>query len=164
MLRWLLRSCTALAALLLLGGCGASLARKIHVEEVVDLRTYGTSGADLTLLVCNESRRAVSLEAACMEFFEDSVLLGRARLQRAVVIPKRSCEEVRSRWRNESADAAGWYLLEKRLREHELDRLTVSGAFEVRVGGVRRTICWDRVPVSNFLNIFAPDQKEPDAR
>lgn len=159
-LRRLLFSGTVLLLALQLGGCAASLARKIRLEAVQEVRTYGTAGADLTLWMTNESRRTVRLEAACVDFYTDSVFLGRVRLRDTVVLAKRSSEEVKSRWKNESPDVAGWYVLEKRLREQDLGLLDVTVEFTVKAGAFRRTIYWERVPVSNFLNIFAPDGKD----
>ena len=97
---------TVLLLALQLGGCAASLARKIRLEAVQEVRTYGTAGADLTLWMTNESRRTVRLEAACVDFYTDSVFLGRVRLRDTVVLAKRSSEEVKSRWKNESPDVA----------------------------------------------------------
>lgn len=162
-LRRLLFSGTVLLLALQLGGCATSLARKIRLETVQEVRTYGTAGADLTLWVTNESRRTVRLEAACVDFYTDSVFLGRVRLRDTVVLAKRSSEEVKSRWKNESPDVAGWYVLEKRLREQDLGLLDVTVEFTVRAGAFRRTIYWERVPVSNFLNIFAPDGLRQDS-
>ena len=151
---------TVLLLALQLGGCAASLARKIRLEAVQEVRTYGTAGADLTLWMTNESRRTIRLEAACVDFYTDSVFLGRVRLRDTVVLAKRSSEEVKSRWKNESPDVAGWYVLEKRLREQDLGLLDVTVEFTVKAGAFRRTIYWERVPVSTFLNIFAPDGKD----
>lgn len=139
---------------LLLGGCGEALVRKIHVEGVESVRYYGATGLDLTLHIDNQSRRTVRIEAAELNFFSGTDSLGCAELRGEVMIPKRSSGAVCSRWKFDFRDLASGFLLQKRLLGGELYRLEVAATLTVRVGGFRRRIVCEKMPLSDFLNIF----------
>ena len=127
----------------LLSGCGASLARKVRIGEEVAVRQYGTVGLDLTFDVENASRRT---------------LLGRAVLRGSVEVPGRSRGPVCSRWKFDFPDAAAGMVLRKRLEEGDYARLEVEVRMTLRAGAVRRRVSFERMPFSEFLNIFAEDR------
>ena len=136
----------------LLSGCGASLVRKVRIGEEVAVRQYGTVGLDLTFEVENASRRTLRLEEAELEFFTGAGSLGRAVLRGSVEIPGRS------RWKFDFPDAAAGMVLRKRLEEGDYARLEVEVRMTLRAGAVRRRVSFERMPFSEFLNIFAEDR------
>ena len=127
----------------LLSGCGASLVRKVRIGEEVAVRQYGTVGLDLTFE---------------LEFFTAAGSLGRAVLRGSVEIPGRSCGPVCSRWKFDFPDAAAGMVLRKRLEEGDYARLEVEVRMTLRAGAVRRRVSFERMPFSEFLNIFAEDR------
>ena len=135
----------------LLSGCGASLARKVRIGEEVAVRQYGTVGLDLTFDVENASRRTLRLEEAELEFFTGAGSLGRAVLRGSVEVPGRSRGPVCSRWKF-------GMVLRKRLEEGDYARLEVEVRMTLRAGAVRRRVSFERMPFSEFLNIFAEDR------
>ena len=136
----------------LLSGCGASLVRKVRIGEEVAVRQYGTVGLDLTFEVENASRRTLRLEEAELEFFTGAGSLGRAVLRGSVEIPGRS------RCKFDFPDAAAGMVLRKRLEEGDYARLEVEVRMTLRAGAVRRRVSFERMPFSEFLNIFAEDR------
>ena len=142
----------------LLSGCGASLARKVRIGEEVAVRQYGTVGLDLTFDVENASRRTLRLEEAELEFFTGAGSLGRAVLRGSVEVPGRSRGPVCSRWKFDFPDAAAGMVLRKRLEEGDYARLEVEVRMTLRAGAVRRRVSFERMPFSEFLNIFAEDR------
>ena len=122
----------------LLSGCGASLARKVRIGEEVAVRQYGTVGLDLTFDVENASRRTL--------------------LRGSVEVPGRSRGPVCSRWKFDFPDAAAGMVLRKRLEEGDYARLEVEVRMTLRAGAVRRRVSFERMPFSEFLNIFAEDR------
>ena len=138
----------------LLGSCGASLARKIRIGDEVSIRQYGTVGLDIEFEVDNRSRRTLWLEEAELEFFSGTGSLGRAVLRGAVEVPKRSRSLVCSRWKFDFPDAAAGLVLQKRLEEGDYTRLEIGVRMTLRAGSVRRTVSFERMPFSEFLNIF----------
>ena len=131
----------------LLSGCGASLVRKVRIGEEVAVRQYE-----------NASRRTLRLEEAELEFFTGAGSLGRAVLRGSVEIPGRSCGPVCSRWKFDFPDAAAGMVLRKRLEEGDYARLEVEVRMTLRAGAVRRRVSFERMPFSEFLNIFAEDR------
>lgn len=142
----------------LLSGCGASLVRKVRIGEEVAVRQYGTVGLDLTFEVENASRRTLRLEEAELEFFTGAGSLGRAVLRGSVEIPGRSRGPVCSRWKFDFPDAAAGMVLRKRLEEGDYARLEVEVRMTLRAGAVRRRVSFERMPFSEFLNIFAEEE------
>ena len=122
------------------------------------MRQYGTVGLDLTFDVENASRRTLRLEEAELEFFTGAGSLGRAVLRGSVEVPGRSRGPVCSRWKFDFPDAAAGMVLRKRLEEGDYARLEVEVRMTLRAGAVRRRVSFERMPFSEFLNIFAEDR------
>ena len=55
-------------------------------------------------------------------------------------------------------DAAAGMVLRKRLEEGDYARLEVEVRMTLRAGAVRRRVSFERMPFSEFLNIFAEDR------
>ena len=115
---------------------------------------YGGSGFDVE----NASRRTLRLEEAELEFFTGAGSLGRAVLRGSVEVPGRSRGPVCSRWKFDFPDAAAGMVLRKRLEEGDYARLEVEVRMTLRAGAVRRRVSFERMPFSEFLNIFAEDR------
>ena len=131
---------------------------KVRIGEEVAVRQYGTVGLDLTFEVENASRRTLRLEEAELEFFTGAGSLGRAVLRGSVEVPGRSRGPVCSRWKFDFPDAAAGMVLRKRLEEGDYARLEVEVRMTLRAGAVRRRVSFERMPFSEFLNIFAEDR------
>lgn len=63
-----------------------------------------------------------------------------------------------SRWKFDFPDAAAGMVLRKRLEEGDYARLEVEVRMTLRAGAVRRRVSFERMPFSEFLNIFAEDR------
>ncbi len=146
--------CVLLLAVLLLAGCAASQMRRIRMAGPVAVRTYGTVGMDVRLEVEYAGRRTLRVEEAEVEFFAGGGSLGRMLLREGFELPARTRTTLRTRWRFDFADAAAGWVLLRRLEEGEFDRLDAAVDATVRLGGIRRRIRSERMPVSEFLNIF----------
>lgn len=153
------RALTVKAALLvgalLLSACGG-VVRKLGPVEPVEFDRHGWSGADLTLRIGNGSAHDLRIRAAKVTFYYDEAFIGTATLMRETVVPKRSHDLHRTRWRLRVEDPAAAMLLLKRIETHDYDRIAVEYAFTAKVGIVRRTFSADMVPLSIFLATFEP--------
>lgn len=143
-----------LCAALLLAGCAASRPDRIRIVSPVAIRTYGTVGMDAGLEVEYRGRRPLRIEEAEVEFFAGGGSLGRMLLREGFEVPARARTSLRTRWRFDFPDAAAGWVLLRRLERGEFERLDAAVEATVRWGGIRRRVRSERMPVSEFLNIF----------
>lgn len=135
-------------------GCAAAQLGRIRVTDPVVIRTYGTVGMDAELGVEHAGRRTLRVEEAEAEFFAGEGSLGRVLLREGFELPARERTRLRTRWRFDFPDAAAGWVLLQRLERGEFERLDATVDATVWLGRTRRRICCERMPVSEFLNIF----------
>ncbi len=144
--RYLL-SCLLLGALFLLTGCVTSLARKVRVDEVVEVRYHGTVGATVELIVTNDSRREITIDEIELQGFHGDTYLGKTTLHSPIPIElaPRSTTQVATRWKFHFDHFA--------IPREELFAEIIAA---VHVSGKRYVIRLEKMPVWEFLHNFAP--------
>lgn len=135
-------------------GCGSALQRRFRVEEVASFRRYGWTGMDLSLRVCNGSRRTLRLSDARLTLFYGGGELGSLELRGEVLAPARTLADAAMRWRIDLQDPASGYLIEKKFRAGETDAFSVAFTGRVCSGSRCRDIFIPMMPLSDFLAIF----------
>lgn len=135
-------------------GCGDALQRRFRVEEVTSFRRYGWTGMDLTLRVCNRSRRTLRLSDARLTLFYGGGELGSLYLRGEVLAPARTCGDAAMRWRIDLPDPASGYLIEKKFRAGEAEVFAVSFTGRICFGSRCRDMFIPMMPLSDFLAIL----------
>lgn len=135
-------------------GVGGRAARGIRIEQVVQAARLGSAGASVTLRIRNGSRRELCFEEARFEFYLDGAPVAEFRLHEPVRIPERTTVDCRSLWRLRTEDPMAYYALGRRLRSGDTERIGISAHIEGRSGRYPVNFSCQRMPVSDFLDIF----------
>lgn len=131
----------------------------VRIESVERLERRGSVGVELTLTLGNDTGHNLKIRTAELELFYAGGRVGTLRLCDPLRLPRRSRQEVTTRWRMESADPMALYVLERRIAGDDWSRIAVAYRLRGRAGLVPIKISVGTMPVSDFLNTFgvSPD-------
>jgi len=136
---------------------------KIRIESVEGFDLADPAGAELVLRVANGTRHKLRLDRVRLDlYFAGSRACG-IQLREAVEVPRRATVDVRTRWQMRIADPLAAYALYRRVRQGDLSQVTVSCVVEGRGGPVGVNISREKMPISEFLNIFGVTAQEAAA-
>ena len=145
--------CLTLLAAATCGGCDRYLAREVRIEPQ-RVAVHGSAGADVELRVANRGDRPLRLDAAEVWLTYDGGEVWRATLRDTVTVAPRWEGDVRLRCRLRVPDRAALYAVQRKWQRSETQRMELSFALRLRVGGAVKKIGRRRMPLSDFLNTF----------
>lgn len=156
------RIATVSLLLLAAAGCRPSATdprNEVRIESVERLVRRGSVGVELTLTLGNDTEHNLKIRTAELEVYYAGGRVGTLRLCDPLRLPRRSQQEVTTRWRMDSADPMALYVLERRIAGDDWSRIAVAYRLRGRAGLVPVKISGGVMPVSDFLNTFgvSPD-------
>lgn len=146
-----------LAVALMAGSCRRSVekvARKIRFEGIEHVQLQGLSSAEVIARIDNGSAYRLSLSAARMDLYYADALVGRMVLEEPVEIDRRTAASLRTRWRLQVSDPLTLFVLYRRVKAGEYDRIALSCDIEGRGGPAPLRFSREKMPLSEFLTTF----------
>lgn len=134
--------------------------RKIRIEAVERVEPHGRAGLDITLRVRNDTRHRLLLQNASLDLYDASARVASAKLRQKIEVPRRTTDSYVTQWRVRAADPLALYVLLRRIRRNDLSGMAVSFSVEGRGGPATLNISHEKMPLSDFLNIFGVDSEE----
>ena len=128
--------------------------QKIGIEGIERIEPHSLSAVDLTLRVRNATAHRLVVKTAEFDVAYAGREVVRIRLADKVVIRRKTHGGVFTSWRLQVADPLAVYALVKKVRHHEIDKITVSYRVRGRGGIFPVEISGENVPLSKILNIF----------
>ena len=150
--------CLAAAILLAaVASCRQAVERsrsEIGIEAVERIERRGSAGAVAVLQVRNDSERTLVLRRARIGVSYGGTPVCELELRGPVRVPRRTTGRVTTLWRLRSDDPMALYVLERRIREGDLERIGIRYDLRGRGGVVPVNISAEMMPLSDFLNTF----------
>ena len=133
--------------------------RNIRVEAVEKFEPHGLTGVDLTLRVMNDTGYKLALDEAKLDIYYGESCVGNIILREGVEVPRRTTMSLPTRWQIRISDPLALYVLTKKVQEGDLSQVGVAMNIAGQGGPKKVNISRERMPVSEFLNIFglSPD-------
>lgn len=128
--------------------------RNIRIEAVERIERHGLTAAEIVVRVANGTGYKLQLDEAELDLYYAGSRVGTVRLREGVEVARRTTASVATWWQLKIADPLALYVLTKKLRENDLSQVTVSFAVKGRGGPAPVNISQERMPLSDFLNIF----------
>lgn len=129
-------------------------AAKVRFEGIERVERRGLTGVEAVLRVANGSGYGLELDAARADIYYGASRVGDIRLCEGVRVPRRTTMSVATQWQLRIADPLALYMVARRLRSGDMSQIAVSYDVSGRGGPAPVNISGDRVPLSDFLNIF----------
>lgn len=128
--------------------------RNIRLEAVEKVERQGLTGAEVALRVKNGTGYKLVLGAARLEVFYAGDRVVSVLLREGVEVPRRVTASIPTRWQLKISDPLALYMLLKKVQADDISRVAVSYALEGRAGPAPVKISHEKMPLSDFLNIF----------
>ncbi|WP_418991792.1 hypothetical protein [Alistipes sp.] len=145
------------AVALSMGSCRRAVEkarRNIRIEAVEKIERQGLTGAEIVVRVKNDTGYKLVLDQATLDIFYGRSRVGDVALRGAVEVGRRTTGSVSTRWRLRISDPLALYALSKKIGERDFSQVFVSFKIEGRGGPAPIKISQEKVPLSEFLNIF----------
>lgn len=146
-----------LLLVLTMGSCrraAENAARKIKVEAIEKIEPKGLTGAEATLRIANGTKHKLALSKAVFVFHYRQDKVMSIRLHEGIEIGKLTTESIVTRWKLRIDNPLAMLLLSRDLHADDPSQIYVSYAIEGRGGPAAVNIARERIPLSDFLNIF----------
>ncbi|MCM1300164.1 MAG: hypothetical protein NC250_03425 [Alistipes senegalensis] len=147
----------AVAVALSFGSCRRAAeraAQKIHIDAVERIERKGLTGAEAVLRITNGTGYKLELQRADFTLYYAGRRVGTIRLHEGIEVGKRTVESVVTRWKVAVDDPIALLLTGRALQADDPSQLSVSCIVEGRGGPARINIDREKMPLSDFLNIF----------
>ncbi len=147
----------AVAIALSFGSCRRAAqraAQKIHIDAIERIERKGLTGVEAVLRITNGTGYKLELQRADFTLYYGGRRVGTIRLHEGIEVGKRTVESVATRWKVTVDDPLALLLAGRALRADDPSQLAVSCIIEGRGGPARINIDRERMPLSDFLNIF----------
>ena len=128
--------------------------RNIRFEGIEKVERQGLTGAEVVVRVMNDTGYKLVLDAAQVDIYYGGGRVATVVLREAVEVPRRTTDSFRTLWRLKISDPLALYMLAKKVQSGDLSQVGVSYAVEGRGGPAPVKISRERMPLSDFLNIF----------
>lgn len=146
-----------LAVALMAGSCRRSVekvARKIRFEGIEHVQLQGLTTAEVVARIDNGSAYRLSLSAARIDLYYADALVGRLVLDEPVEIDRRTEASLQTRWRLQISDPLTLFVLYRKVKAGDYDRIALSCDIEGRGGPAPLRFSREKMPVSEFLTTF----------
>lgn len=146
-----------LALALMAGSCRRSVekvAGKIRFEGIEHVQLQGLSSAEVVARIDNGSAYRLSLSAARIDLYYADALVGRLVLVEPVEIDRRTEASLRTRWRLQVSDPLTLFVLYRKVKAGDCDRIALSCDIEGRGGPAPLRFSREKMPLSEFLTTF----------
>ena len=127
---------------------------EIGIETVERIERRGLAGAVAVLRVRNDSERTLVLRHARIGVSYGGAPVCELELRDPVRVPRRTTGSVTTLWRVRADDPMALYVLERRIREGDLERIGIRYDLRGRGGAVSVNISGKMTSLSDFLNTF----------
>ncbi len=131
---------------------------KFHGIESVGME--GLSALNLTAKIENGTRHTLVLDDARIRLHYDGTLVAEARLAEEVRVEGRTSENVATRWNLRVGSPLALYVAAGRVVAGKTEGITVDLTAKGRGGPAPINISREKMPLSEFLNIFGVELKE----
>ena len=153
------------ACALLFGSCNKErqaerLREKIQFVSLDDVTPHGLSGVDAVVTVANHTRHNITLEGATLtlNYRDNSVAM--LQLRDEVLLPKRFEGQLSISTRMKIYDPLSAVGVWARIRNNNVENMTVSVEAQVKAGPVRKNISIEKMELQKFLSKFALSTEE----
>lgn len=133
---------------------------KIRVEAVERVEPQGFSGIEVVVRVVNDTRYRLLLERASFDLYAGANCVCGAVLAEPAEVARRTTASVATQWRLRIVDPLALYALVRRVRRNDLEQVNVSFSVEGHGGPASVNFSREKMPLSEFLNIFDLDLRE----
>lgn len=134
--------------------------RNIQIEAVEQVDRHALSGMDVTVRVRNDSRYKLKLREAVLQLWYAGSRVGSVQLREGIEVPRRTTQNVVTRWKFRIEDPLALYALSRKLRRDDLSDIEVGFRIEGRGGPAAVNIRRERMPLTDFLCIFGAEIDE----
>ncbi|WP_290540575.1 hypothetical protein [Alistipes sp.] len=128
--------------------------QNIRFEGIEKVERQGLTGAEVVVRVMNNTGYKLVLETAEMGVYYADSRVGTIVLREAVEVPRHTTDSFRTLWQLKISDPLALYVLARKVKSGDLSQVEVSYAVKGRGGPAPVKISHERMPVSDFLNIF----------
>lgn len=128
--------------------------RNIRIEAVEKVERRGLTAAEIVVRVMNNTGYKLRLDEASFDLYYGPSRAGTVLLREGVEVARHTTCSVATLWQLKVADPLALYVLSKKFRENDLSQVAVSFTLKGRGGPAPVNISRERVPLSEFLNIF----------
>lgn len=146
-----------LAVVLMTGGCRRAVersARKVRFEGIERVERQGLTGAGIVVRIDNGSAHRLTLASAELDVYQGDACVATVILADPVEIEPRTVASVTTNWRLKISDPLALLVLYGRVKAGQFDQIAVSLRVEGRGGPAPVNFSREKMPLSDFLNIF----------
>ena len=153
MRQWLI---TLLVPLLLISCRGAveEARQNVHIGAAQEIERQGLRGARVVFPVENGLNRKIVIKQADLTIYDAGARMVGISSREKIIIARAASGEVETLWRIDPADPLSGEALMRKLRQKELDSLTVSYIIKGHAGLAPIKIRAEAMPFCEFLNTF----------
>lgn len=127
---------------------------KIRVEAIESVALQGFTGAEVVVRIDNGSGYKLQLDEAALDLYLGGSRAGRIVLREPLEVPRRTALSLTTRWQLKIDDPLALYALTRNVRRNDLSQIAVSLHAVGRGGPAPVNISREKMPLSEFLNIF----------
>jgi hypothetical protein len=135
-------------------GVKERMREKVRFEGIESIRLTGSSSLNIDLRIANESAHKLQLDNAVATLFYKESRVGTMTLKEPVVQPRRTTGALPTQWTIDLNNPLAALALVANLQQGNSDLATVSLHLEGKGGPMPLTISREKMPLSEFLNIF----------
>lgn len=146
-----------LFAVLAMGSCRRSIektAQKIRFEGIERVQLQGLTSAEVVARIDNGSAHRLQLASARIDIHYADAVVGRLILEEPVEIDRRTQASIRTLWRLQISDPLTLFVLYRKVKAGELDRIALSFEIEGRGGPAPLRFSREKMSLSEFLTTF----------
>ena len=129
-------------------------AQKIHIDALERIERKGLTGAEAVLRITNGTGYKLEVQRADFTLYYAGQRVGTIRLHEGIEVGKRTVESIATRWKISIDNPIALLLAGRALQADDPSQITVSCLIEGRGGPARVNIEREKMPLSDFLNIF----------
>lgn len=129
-------------------------AQKIRFEGIERVQLQGLTSAEVVVRIDNGSAYRLQLASARVDIFYADAVVGRLILEEPVEIDRRTQASIRTLWRLQIPDPLALFVLYRKVKAGELDRIALSIGIEGRGGPAPLRFSREKMPLSEFLTTF----------
>ncbi len=135
-------------------GIKERMRQKVRFEGIEAIQPIGLTSLEIGLRIANETAYDLHLNSATATLYYKESRVGSMILKEAVVQPRRTTSTLATQWLLDLNNPLAALALISRLKQEGSNEATVSLQLEGKGGPMPLTISREKMPLSDFLNIF----------
>ncbi len=126
----------------------------VKLEAIESIKLRGLSAVDATVRIKNDTDYTLALNSANVTLYYGDDAVARATLSEGVELAGHTTASLHTSWRLKILSPLTLYVVARKALAGDISQMTLSGTVEGRGGPMPVKISREKMPLSEFLDIF----------